>query len=545
MNAPCDWPALAGAEALVDEPLHYEIGIWGKVHGLASDYRWIARSSGFGARLPDLHRYLRLGGEDLPVRTAAWRAPWSEFHSELAGQDWFAIGTYPSRAQDAFGRSGVLEKQVLHWLRPSPGFPAALAACALLPLLTHADDRLWWGQVGAAPRPRLDAVMPLGPDTCPAVALGHSGLAAAIATGIDDLLAVLDQSRLAGAYAALLAGVRPVMLGGLDRPLSPFALAALLLPLPAELAGRCSVCAWMPSILIDPLDLGHNWDLAVTRQPWPIPPVTAEFADRGALLAAALRARDPGLIRPTQGPGPIRHGVLTAPAGSLSDNIIGSQIPRVGSETSVHCASTPYAIVEQSQPCMHPNPRMHLEPAAAASRPGLGYLYEFADRINLRRLDLARLALDLSKPAVYPLLGPERDPAGHPLIGWIAAQERHLPPGVDAAEWAFKIDQLRAAALILLPHPATLDLVGLPGDPRVPALLAVLALEPARVAIHLMAHGGPALCRMLEHSLSCPIPSLVVDIRAWMQRWLVLSGSVASAPALGDLLSRSQPQSHP
>lgn len=509
MSDPFDWPALAGAESWLGQELSGEVGIWGKVHGQASDYRWIARSGGFGGRLPDLNRRLRMGAEDLGVRTTAWRAPWADA-GESAGQDYFAIGTYPSRAQDAAGRAAVLEKRVLHWRRPAPGFAVALAAAAWLPTVAGGDDRCWWERVGEGDWQRPDYALALGPDACPRVMLGRAELEGGIAAGIETLLAVLDQERLAAVYAGLLAGRRPVMLRGLGQPLPPEALAALLLPLSPGQAARCSLCAWVPATLIDAADLGRNWDLVVTRQPGPTPGVAPADRQRGAALAQALCERDPGRIAGGRSP---LAGVAEAPPTRVA--------PAVAAAPLCGC---------------HPNPRLQLEPVAAATWPGCGYLYEFADRINLRRLDLIRLAHDLSAPAAYPLLPPDEDPAGHPLVDWIAALERRVPDGVDAAEWALKIDQLRAAALLLLPHPGTLDLVGLPRDPRVPALLAVLAAAPGGVGDHLALHAVPALRRMLEHSLTGPEPSLVADIRTWMQRWLAATGSDELTRALGGLL---------
>jgi len=163
-------------------------------------------------------------------------------------------------------------------------------------------------------------------------------------------------------------------------------------------------------------------------------------------------------------------------------------------------------------------------------------LHEFADSINLRRLDLARLAADLAAPAAWPLLAPDEAPSGHPLSRWIVVLQERCLAGVDAADWAFKIDQLRAAALFLLPHPDTLDLVGLPQDQRVPALLAALAADPAAVGDHLAAHGTPALRRLLEHSRACPDASLASDIRTWMQRWLAATANPDLARALSNVL---------
>ena len=172
----------------------------------------------------------------------------------------------------------------------------------------------------------------------------------------------------------------------------------------------------------------------------------------------------------------------------------------------------------------------------APERPALRYLHDFADRISLRRLDLARLTADLAAPAAWPPLAPDEDPAKHPLIRWITVLQERRPADVDAADWAFKIDQLRAAAIFLLPHPGSLDLVGLPQDQRVPALLAALAADPAAVGHHLAAHGAPALRRLLEHSRACPDPSLITEIRTWMQRWLAATGNPGLARALSDLL---------
>ena len=103
-------------------------------------------------------------------------------------------------------------------------------------------------------------------------------------------------------------------------------------------------------------------------------------------------------------------------------------------------------------------------------------------------------------------------PDRHPLIGWIRVLEAGPPPWVPAADWDFKIDQLRSAALVLLPHPRTLDLIGLPRDPRVPALLAVLALPPGSAGPWLAGHGALALERLLAHTRACPDDSLVAEI---------------------------------
>jgi len=517
MSDPLRWPALSGAAALLGEVLRCEVGIWGKVHRQASDYRWIARSSGFAGQAPDLHRRLRIGSEDRAVRATAWRAPW-----EPTGQDYFAIGTYASRAVDAAQRAGVLEKQVLHWHRPSAEVPAALAAVLLLPAVAHADDRFWWDRVGEGDWQRPDYALPLGADACPQLRIARADLEAVIAAGIDALLEALAPPSLAALYAGLLAGVRPVMLRGQASPLPPAALAALLLPLTAEQAGRLSLSAWVPGVLIDPLDLAHNWDLVVTGQSGAVPEVASEFVERGAVLAQALVNRDPRGL----GSGPPGR----MPAGSAA----AFEPPDPGSRHPAQPPRPRGTPIDSADRGGYPR-RMRLALTGAVESPGLRYLYRFADRIALRRLDLSLLAADLIEAGGPSLPAPGEDPAGHRLIGWIETLQETLPAGVDASEWGIKIDQLRAAALFLLPHPHTLARVGLPDHPRVPALLCVLAADPD-AAEALAAHGESALRRMIEHSLACPDASLVADIRAWVTAWLAGIGNKPLGDALRDLL---------
>ncbi len=517
MSDPLRWPALSGAASLLGEVLRCEIGIWGKVHRQASDYRWIARSSGFAGQAPDLHRRLRIGSEDRAVRATAWRAPW-----EPTGQDYFAIGTYASRALDAAQRAGGLEKQVLHWHRPSAEVPAALAALLLLPAVAHVDDRPWWDRVGEGEWQRSDYALPLDADACPRLRIARADLEAAVAAGIDALLEALAPPSLAALYAGLLAGVRPVMLRGQASPLPPAALAALLLPLTAEQAGRLSLSAWVPAMLIDPPDLAYNWDLVVTGQSGAVPEVAPEFMERGAVLAQALVNRDPGSL----GAGP--------PAGMRAGSAGAFELPDQGSRHPAQPPRPRGTSIDWAASGRYPR-RMRLALTAAVESPGLRYLYHFADCIALRRLDVSLLAADLIEAGGRPLPAPGEDPAGHPLIGWIATLRETLPAGVDALEWEIKIDQLRAAALFLLPHPHTLALVGLPDHPRVPALLCALAADPA-AAEALAAHGESALRRMIEHSLACPDASLVADIRAWVTDWLAGPGQTLLGHALWDLL---------
>ena len=478
MSDPFAWPALRGAEPRLGEVLRAQVGIWGKVQGQASDYRWIARTPGFVPD-PDLERHLRIGAEDQPARAWAWRAPWT-----ADSRDYFAVGLYPSRARDAAGRAAVLEKQVLRWRRPA-GVPAVLGALALLPMAGQGGDDGWWGRLGAGDWARPDFSLSLGPAAEVAVTPGRDGLVAVLAEGLAGLTAALDEPRLAALYAALLAGQRPVLGPGLAGPLAAPAVAALLLPLEPGEAGRLSLCGWVPAALVDALDLGGNWDLALSGQPAREPvsaprpsPVVQWRAER---LAAALHADDPQRLV---------AGVPESAYGNLAGPV------------SPHAA-------------LHPSPRMGLDPP---DRPGLDALFRFADTVNLRRLDLGALALDLAAEDAESALAVVTDPERHPLIGWIRTLTAHRPAGVEAADWGFKIDQLRAAAMVVLPHPRTLALVGLPADPRVPALLAVLALPPGQAAVRLAGHGAAALERLWSQTLACPQGGLAAEIQAHGQK---------------------------
>jgi hypothetical protein len=129
------WPALRGTTTPVEAfQLRCGRGLRGKAHGAASDFRWIARSPAFGAGRSGLADELLLGSEDLPVKAFAWRAVQSR---------WYAIHAYPSRAVDAFGRTGFVEKQILEWTGESE-VPVAVAALLMLTQVGRLSDDDWW-----------------------------------------------------------------------------------------------------------------------------------------------------------------------------------------------------------------------------------------------------------------------------------------------------------------------------------------------------------------------------------------------------------------
>jgi hypothetical protein len=529
MSDPFQWPALARGERHLGETLQCRVGIWGKVHRQASDYRWIARSEGFGAGHGDLSRALRIGSEDQSIETTAWRAIVGDAQ-DAGRRDYFAIAAYPSRAVDAFGRQVPLEKLVLHWQRHADGPPVALAALALLPRAAEADDGLWWDRVDEDDWQRPDYALPLDARACPASRqIEAAVLAGQIDQGIKSLDETLGLERLARIYALLLGGIRPVMIRNQARPLPPPALAALLLPLAPERAEALSLSAWVPSMLVDAADVGKNWDLAVTAQPGTEPTVDQADLSQGVRLAEALLEQAPERLTTTTALAERSPADELEPSPS-ADYIVASELERADHR------------LRNSEWSLHPNPRLGLQPAPPDQTPALAYLYEFADRINLRRLDLRRLRVAMnSQPRLLPT---GEDPGRHPLVAWIQALQSDVPDGVHEKEWQFKIDQLRSAALVLLPSPRTLAIVGMPEgeNARIPALLVALALDSKQAGHGLAEHGLNALQEMLRQSLSCCSPILVEEIRRWVGECWSTQRDADLQRGLHDLLA-PQPRS--
>ncbi len=529
MSDPFQWPALANGERHLGETLECQVGVWGKVHRQASDFRWIARGDGFGEGHKDLSRNLRIGSEDQSIELTAWRALVDKTR-DPGSRDYFAIGAYPSRAVDALGRQAGLEKAILHWRRFANGPPATLAAFALLSWVVEADDRLWWDRIDQGDWQQPDYALPLDARACPSAApIDGAALVQQIEQGIGSLADALDIERLARLYALLLGGAHPIMLHAQVRPLPPSALAALLLPLPAQLAETISLTAWVPSMLVDAADVGKNWDLAVTARPGMAPSVDPAELARGTKLAEALLERAPERLASAT---PLAAG---SPAEGPEPAQAADRIDRDDQGSSARRSLS-------GGLSLHPNPRLGLATPPSGLPPALTYLHEFADCIHLRRLDLRRLRVELNGKAQFLPAG--EDPARHPLVAWIRSLQADIPTGVHPREWQFKIDQLRSAALVLLPSAQTLAIVGLPEakQARVPALLVALAFDPEQAGRGLAEHGRDVLQQMLQQSLDCHNP-LVERIRDWMVRWSSLQQDAALHRGLDDLLSARRPRS--
>ncbi|MEM8934410.1 MAG: hypothetical protein AAGE94_24665 [Acidobacteriota bacterium] len=232
-------------------------GVWGKVDGAASDYRWIASSSGLPIRDSDLLGALAVGAEDRPARCFFWRV--------LDAERAVAIAAYPSRAIDAAGRGGAVERRVLLWRR-SPGEDRAVGAFALLAEVerrtaSDASALVATASLDAWARPEHRIALP-----SPTLDPRAERIEALIGQGRRALREAVDETTLEGFYHRLLIGQRPASLEA-QRPLPALALAALLWPLPDALADVVSLAGWIPSSRIAARSLVGVWDGVVGQVP--------------------------------------------------------------------------------------------------------------------------------------------------------------------------------------------------------------------------------------------------------------------------------------
>ncbi len=278
------WPALEGLEQEVPSTIACERGIFGKAHGSASDYHWLAMTPHFTAARRRLEQDLELGEQDEPSCATLWRSD---------GDVSSAINFYPSRAHDASGRSGFLEKQVLEWKRP-PNTPAALGALMLLPMVARLDADDWWKQRSDVQWSSDDVIDLTG---VPPIPTTMASIEKAIVQGLDELARAVSEDGLTEFYANVLAGNRGIAMRGVNEPLSPVALAALLLPLPRKIADAFCAAAWLPSTWLSEStlqNLRRCWT-AIIAAPVPVASVgsepTAEQIDEARALAGAISAR--------------------------------------------------------------------------------------------------------------------------------------------------------------------------------------------------------------------------------------------------------------
>lgn len=505
MSIPPPWPALKSAAPWLGQRLATRRGIWGKVQGASSDYRWIARSQGFGQGSPDLARGIRIGSEDLPVRASLWR--------RLADRH-LAVSVYPSRARDSAGRPAVIEKQVLEW-RTTGGIPACAAALALIQAIAAHDDSDWWLRQGDAPWHDPDHALIIPDTACPSPRLDATALDEWIATALAAIRTLVPPGALRAFYSDLLAADPPPAHLSVPDPLPPLGIAALLLPLPRGWAERVSIAGGIAGRRLEPADLADQWDAVAT----PHQPIHQPMhSDTGieALAEAiceALTSADPSRLLDLYR----RRERIQSPA---------RPDPMGQADTRLE-PPTPWST----------NPRLFgLGPPPAGAPRIITLLHEFASLVDRRLLDLHALAAALRSDGMPP---PEPGLA-RLLCAWPESVAAGRPDWVDREEWVIKCDQLRAAAWLLAPGPARLQDPGLPRDNAVPALLLAPICGPAGADGPLADLGQEAFEAGLTQSLSCPNDALVRQIIDWARAWCE---SASAPPWAQRTLSVLQPRS--
>ncbi|MFO1429792.1 MAG: hypothetical protein U1F76_06585 [Candidatus Competibacteraceae bacterium] len=495
MTASLAWPALQSTSLSLPLRLDHARGVWGKVQGASSDFRWIASSDGFNHHGSGLERALNLGAEDDPRRMFCWHPLFRNAHAV----GYCAVVGYPSRAVDAVGRRDFLEKQVLEWSY-SPELPAALGALLLLPVTASWTDAIWWSRYREQPWSQPEFALPIAVADYTPVICSEERLADAIEWGLQALLTAVDPQSLKECYARLLTGQRPACLYGLSQPLAPEALAALLLPLDRRQADRLSLAGWIPSRHYSLEELGNRWDVLVVPETAPLPvrsAATAGQLETAGRMVEALQKRQPEW--------------LAAPPAVTLTGSIGREPPPV-IEPVVDKAMPANPLNDPDRPIL-PGALLTLTEPGPNAPSFIHALYGFARAVDRRWLDPARLEADYPQ-GIDPLPTPSSE-AGL-LRRWVQEVESQRPYYADKAQWQVKVDLLRALALVLAPSPATLSQVGLPQSERIPTLLyAVLLKEPAAKDA-LAALGTDGLSKIIRQSLDC---RMFPKIQSWLSDW--------------------------
>jgi hypothetical protein len=485
-----DWPAFQKTPS--SGKIRYELGVWGKAPGAHTDFRWIARSEGFEQN-GELAGQISLGTEDQPVKAQLWRRH---------GGRYYAAGLYPSRTRDAFGRTDFLEKQVLAWMRPNHAMPAALGALLLLPHVASLSADVWWSRNGDPTWADPGFSLPLPPETHEPLPFRREDLESSVRQGVEELDGAVDRKNLGALYAQILARRRPAWLTGLTQPLSPRALAVLLLPLPRELADAISLAGWIPSSRASVETLSAaRWDVIVLpdhlvemARPQDI---DEEAKAQGWDLAEALLELQPEMAQISP-----RTATLPEP----------QDIPQPASRP----VTVEPPLASEEGPAL--SPVAALRPGARISLPEpppgasdlLKALHSFACTVDRRWFDLAQWSLTpISRlEPIHENLFPS----------WIERLQQRKPEHVDDEQWTVKLDLLRSAALVLRPAAGTrLSLPeNRPTPSRVPVLLFALLLGKSDL---LAGMGEAALQEALLQSLTCHPSPWTRKLRRKLERW--------------------------
>ncbi|MFH1468444.1 MAG: hypothetical protein ABIO70_28905 [Pseudomonadota bacterium] len=300
------WPGLPSP--LTTGSLRFSRAIYGKAHGAPTDFRWLARSPGFPTE-PGIEAALGLGPleRDLDQRGVHWSA--------LGRGSFLAQSSYPSRARDADNRPCPLERQALLW-QGQLGITPALAALLMLPWCSdNPGDDLWWPKRDDPAWSDPAYVLALGAGDAPALDLDPDLLADTVTRGLRALTRRLDLAQLTSFFLhALSPDARgPLVLSGLADPLSPAAMACLLLPLTPEQARPLSMAGWLYSSRVQAAELGAHWKVVFCGEPPggyqpPVQPSSGPLFARARACAQALIDGDPTPLL-----GPLPDAAASAP----------------------------------------------------------------------------------------------------------------------------------------------------------------------------------------------------------------------------------------
>lgn len=247
-----NWPALQDFTIPDTLAIEYEQGVWGKAHGARTDYRWLALTPEANFKKIGLEHDLHFADEEEPRTSFFWRS--------LDGHH-YAVMAYPSQAEDASGRSGFLEKQVLRLSAPQKNIPAALAAILLFSELYHYDDSVWWNrhkEVDWEANPHDYLILSPGEQKI----FNKSEIEQLLDQAIADLKSYFRRKKddLEQLYAQLHVSSTSQLES--STPLSHLALAALLLPLPRKEADTLSLAGWYPSTTIS-REMTVKWNVLI------------------------------------------------------------------------------------------------------------------------------------------------------------------------------------------------------------------------------------------------------------------------------------------
>jgi len=338
---------------------------------------------------------------------------------------------------------------------------------------------VWWEQRGVDFWIDPDACLSLRAEN---VTVDEDAIGNALEHGRHQLRESVSPDALARLYDQLLSGKRPALLAGVAQPLSPEALAALLLPLPRDIADRLSLAGWIPAERPSPADVGKRWDVVVvaTAHAGAFDPATEVQARR---MAEALLSFDAPLPSAT-----IDEPLQLLPPPELPEITI--DIQRVAK----------------------PGVRLGLPAPPADAPPLLHELHAFAASADRRWLDPRSLAAKQ----------PSKIEGGYASFfsSWVQELRKQRPAWAHAEQWDVKIDVLRSAAITFFPDPTLLRTVGIPkNDSRVPALLFGPCLHE-RQGNSLAALGEEGLRQVLTQSARCKAPQSVLHpVREWLRRW--------------------------